>query len=200
MPFTEKIVGFINEQLKASSLNDKRFQPGNFLGIATQLARPSKSGQGLELLPATCDDLGVYRLIEPDDKFPIAIYHRSISTAYTRVKGEGYGDGYLSKDTVEMQIVVLADQRKIKVNQEQLESICRFGIPDRLSSLIQSALALRTCLVTPLSSNMDRVMVFRQEYPGTEFFLKPHHILFSIRYRIETTFDKNCIDRCLCGE
>lgn len=197
MPFTDKIVAYINEQLKASSLNDKRFLPVRLLGVATQLARPK--GQGVELLPATCDEQGNHKLIEPDDKFPITVYHKTITNAYTSAKQQSYGDDYVYKCTTEMQLIVLADQRKVKMTAEQLEPAVIYGMPQRLSAALMQDVRFASCLITPLGSDMDKIRVFRQEYPGNEYFLKPYHQLFSIRYRIEATFDKNCVNKCLCG-
>jgi hypothetical protein len=198
MPFTDKIVGFINDSLKASSLKDKRFQPGRFIGIATPMARTLKSGQGVELLPASCDEQGNYKLIEPQE-VPITVYHKIVSNAYTSARQANYGDEYVYKNTSEMQMIILADQRKVRLSSEQLEPLLIYGTPQRLSSALMQQLKFASCLVMPTGSTMDRIVVFRQEYQGIEYFLKPYHILFSIRYRIEATFDKNCINQCLCG-
>jgi hypothetical protein len=195
MPFTDKIVEHINQSLKAGSLKDKRFQPGKFYGITTILARHQKVGNGLELLPAMEKD-GQYDAIGVDDRINITLYHKVVANSYTMQKKGGYGDDYLHKCSAEMLLVILADERKVKLKAEQLEPMVIYGMPNGFPL---TDTGLSSCIISPLGSTMDRLIVFRQEYPGTEFFLKPYHHLFSIRYRIETSFDKNCIDNCLCG-
>jgi hypothetical protein len=195
MPFIDKIVSFINQSLKESSLNDKRFQPSKLIGITTVLARPSDNG--FEMLPAECDLNGNYSTVEPNDKFNIIIYHKVISNNYIREK-KAYGDIYVFRAQTEMQLAVIADSRKVKLSAEQIEPLIVYGLPLRLSDAIMQETGFASSLITPLSSNMDKVMVFRQEYPSTKYFLKPFHHFFSVRYRIETVFDKNCIDRCQC--
>lgn len=201
MPFIEKIVDYINTSLKASSLNDKRFQPGKYVGCTTLLPRPK--GTGLEVLPASCDANGEYKMVEPDDRYPIIIYHRTISNMYSKVVNtpqvKSFGDEYALKCLTEMNLTVIADSRKVNMLAEQLEPIIIYGIPMHLSRDMMIDLGLRSCVITPVSSLLDKINVFKQEYPSTAYFLKPFHQLFSIRYRVETGFDKNCIERCNCG-
>jgi hypothetical protein len=201
MPFIEKIVDYINTSLKDSSLNDKRFQPGKYVGCTTLLVR--KNGDQLETVPATSDENGEYKTVEPNDKFNIIIYHRTISNVYAKVinnaQARSFGDDYALKCTSEMQLAVIADSRKVKMLAEQLEPMIIYGIPQRLPSEMLIDLGLRSCIITPTASVMDKINVFRQEYPNTQYFLKPFHQLFLVRYRVETGFDKNCVEKCLCG-
>lgn len=201
MPFIEKIVDYINTSLKDSSLKDKRFQPGKYVGLTTVL--PRMNGTVLEQLPATCDENGEYKTVEPNDKFNIIIYHKTISNIYTKVTQQpgikSYGDDYALKCTTEMQLAVIADLRKVKMLAEQIEPLVIYGIPQRLTDALMVEFGFRSCLITPTASVMDKINVFRQEYPQTAYFLKPFHQLFLIRYRIETGFDKNCVEKCLCG-
>lgn len=196
MPFVDRIVKHINDTLKASSLTDKRFQPGRFLGCTTLLAR--QKGTQMEVLPATVDKDGEYKLIDTDDRYPITIYHKVLSNGYASAAKQSYGDEYAYKCTTEMTMVVLADSRKIRMQAEQLEPLIIYGIPQRLSQQLMTDTAIRSCLITVSGSVLDKINVFKSEYPSTDYFLKPFHQLFSIRYRIEAGFDKNCIQRCLC--
>ena len=196
MPFLDKITTAINEAL-VSSLSEKRFALSQYLGIATVLARPK--GSGVEFLPAVVDLSGEYKLVEPSDKYGLQVYHRTISNTYSRAK-KSYGDEYNYSALSEMSMVVIADSRKLKMQATELEPLIIYGLPQRLPASLMSETGFATCLITPLSSNMDKVAVFRQEYPGTDYFLKPFQQLFSIRYRIESSFDKNCVNQCLCGE
>lgn len=197
MPFVDSIVSFINDQLKAGSLKDVRFKPGKYIGITTVL--PRMNGERQELIPASCNNDGEYEAIVPDDRFPIIIYHKVISNGYTSVKQQSFGNDYAYKATTEMQLVVIADSRKIKMQAEALEPLIIFGLPGLGSDQLSKDTGLNRISISPINSTMDKILVFRQEYPATEYFLKPFQQLFSIRYRIEATFDRNCVNKCLCS-
>lgn len=199
MPFTDSIVAFINDSLKGGSLNGKRFEPGKYDGLATTLARKKPQGP-IEFLPAVMDKGGNYSFVEPNDKYPISLYHKVVSNTYSYDKVKSFGDEYQMKCIADMYMVVFFDTRKTGLLPELMETKVMFGVPQKLSQALQTQLKFRSCLITPYASNMDKISVFKQEYPGTEYFLKPVHQLFLIRYRIESTFDKNCIDVSLCGD
>lgn len=194
MPFTDSIVAHINNCLKGCSFTD-----GKFHGIASVIARKKTAASPLETLPGILDGKA-YQTIEPNDKHGLILYHKVVSNVYSIEKKNSYGDGYNTKCVTEMQMIVWADSLKQNKTAEQLEPVVIFGMPQGLSAVMMQTLKLNSCLIIPTASVMDRLQVFRQEYPQSEFFLKPNHHFFSIRYRIETTFDKSCVDTCLCGE
>lgn len=191
MPFTEKIVKHINDSLKACSL----FTDGKFHEIATIIARKKTQAAPLETLPGILEGKD-YKTIEPNDKFGLIVYHKVISNQYSYDKQGSFGDGFRNKSVTEMSMIVWADLLKLK---SDVEPVIIHSMPQGLSTALKQELSLISCLITPTGSTMDRLMVFRQEYPQSDFFLKPNHQFFSIRYRIETSFDKRCIDKCLCG-
>lgn len=196
MPFIESIVSYINSSLKERSFNDKRFQPSLFFGCTTVLAR--KKGEALEVLPAVLNESGEYTMIEPRDHLALSVYHKTISNGYGYVK-KSHGDQYEYRCTTEMAMVIINNSKRTGVTAEKLEPLFVYGMPQRLSKSAIDQFKFSNCLITPLASDMDVIRVFKGEYPQSIFFLKPFQQLFLLRYRIETTFDKSCIDECLCG-
>jgi hypothetical protein len=195
MPFQDRIIAYINEHLKSGSLSASSFLTARYFGNTTILAR--KKGDQLEVMPAV-EQAGEFKLVEPDDRYAMTVYHKIGSNTYGTVP-KSRGDGYDYKCTTEITLVCCADSRKVKMQSEVLESLFVFGIPQRISGALLLETGLINCLITPLASDIDKLRVFRQEYPQSEYFLKPFHQLFLLRYRIETTFNKACIDACLCG-
>lgn len=195
MPFTETIVKFINDCLKAGSLKDKKFQPGSYNCLASVVARKKDDGS-LELLPAIADADGNYQPVQPDDRFNLIIYHKTISNAYSYVKNDSYGDGYLIKSTTENNLIAWIDSRKTFVAKDQFETLIIAGFPQIITKEMKMQLMIQSCIITPISSNMDILSVFRAEYQNCDFFLKPYHGLFAVRYRIEITFNQACLDTC----
>ena len=199
MPFLNQITSFINDTLKANSLNKKKLQPALFFGLSSTIAKAkgSKEGLKLEILPAVIKPDGSVIQIVPDSKTAIQIYHKLISKAYSNEK-KSYGDEYDIKSVCEILMVVIINSKLTGSAKDVLEPVVLFGIPQRLSPALLSDLKISKCLITPVSSNMDPLQVFRGEYPQSDYFLSEQMSMFSIRYKIETTFSRACVDHCLC--
>lgn len=199
MPFFDQITGFINDTLKASSLNKKKLQPAKFYGLSTQTFRSlkDKNANNVEPLPAIVDGNGTITVITPDDKYSLQVYHKNIGKAYSYEK-KSYGDDYLIKVAGDMQMIVITNSKISGKAKEVLEPLFIFGMPQRLSQALITSLGISSCLITPVGSTMDTMQVFRQEYPKSNLFLTAQMSMFLIRYKIELTFSQACIDQCLC--
>jgi hypothetical protein len=198
MPFIENIVDYINATLKAGSLKDKRFQTGKFLGLTTIVAK-RKADKSLAIYPGIVNTQGEFTTVEPNDKFPIVVYHKVLSSGYGYEKDNSYGNTSLIKSQTEMSMIVWGDSNKLKLSASRLEAVFLTGFPQRLSEQARKDLGLRMCLFTPLSSDMDQLRVFRGEYQNVDYFLKPQHSFFQIRYRVDMSFDQGCLDACGCN-
>jgi hypothetical protein len=195
MPFIASIVSYINDYMKA---NCSVLTGGAFYGLSSVVARKKDSTAPLEQFPAILVDHTQYKTIEPNDKQALIIYHKLLSNTYTKERKDGYGDSYLFKCTTDLQMIVWGDSKKLGIDQE-LEAVIMYSMPNALDRAALMQLTFRNCLITTASSNMDRLQVFRQEYPQSQFFLKPNHQFFSIRYRVEATYDKACMDMCVAN-
>lgn len=197
MPFLNQISEFINDTLKAGSLNKKNLQPAKYYGIATLITRKKNDKAPLETLPAIVEEGVIKNLITPDSKLALQLYHKSISNVYGYEK-KSYGDRYDIRSSAEMQLVVIFNSKLTGKTKEVLESVVLFGLPQKLSAALASDLQIIKSLFTPLSSNLDPVSVFKQEYPQADYFLNENLSMFSIKYKTEMTFSQACVDKCLC--
>ncbi|MDF2381314.1 hypothetical protein JMG10_07550 [Nostoc ellipsosporum NOK] len=199
MPFLPQIVGYINEALKAGSLNQVKLQPAKLHGLATVISRSKRGSKDvgkLEQLPAIVKD-GKIDPITPDKDSAIQIYHRILSKAYSYEK-RSHGDDYDIKCITELSLVAITNGKLTGTAKEVVEPVVLFGLPQRIPSAKMAELKINRCLITPVASTMDAGQVFKQEYPSSEYFLTEQVSMFSIRYRIELTFGRQCIDHCLC--
>jgi hypothetical protein len=198
MAFRDTIVKFINDSLKAGSLNNKKLQPAAYHGLASVVARPIDNGQ-LQLLPAIDEGNGNYKPVEPNDKYNLVMYHKPLGNSYSFNKQSSYGDGFEIKSTSEMALIVWVDGKKTKLTTEHFEAMLVAGFPQKLTEDARKSIEVKSCLITPLATNMDKLQVFRQEYQGGKYFLKPEHIFFQLRYRVEMAFNQHCLNTCGCG-
>lgn len=200
MPFIDKISKFIDETLKAGTLNNAKLQPTTFHGLSTVVARKklkaATAGQ-IELLPGIVTGKKIDAFIVPDNKVAMQLYHKVISNTYSLDK-KGEGDLHYMKSSTELSLVVITNSKMTGKAKELLEPLVVFGMPQKLSQVLLADLLINNCLITVLSSNMDHVALFRQEYPQSDYFLNEAESMFSIRYKVEMTFSQRCVEQCLC--
>lgn len=199
MPFLNQIISFINEDLKAGSLNKEKLQPARYYGLSTIVARSTKgtAQNQIELLPAIVDANGKATPITPDSKMALQVYHKLNGKVYSKEK-KSYGDDYLFNCVSDVTMVVLTNSKITGKTKDVLEPVVLFGMPQRLSTALTADLKINKCLITPVSSNMNHLEVFRQEFPQSDYFLNEQMSLFSIRYKIEMSFSQSCVEQCLC--
>ncbi len=89
--------------------------------------------------------------------------------------------------------VVYGKKEIIGMTQEDLASVVCASFPAELT-----VTDLQKTLVKTTTINNDSYAVFTQEYKSTDYPLNPQDYYFSIGYTVETTYDKSCVDKCLC--
>lgn len=189
MAFLGDIVETINKELKAKLT---AFPTAIYCGIAYPVAR--KKDNSLEFIPGTISDDGDVKYMTFDDINELAIYHRVINSNYSQDKAQSYGDGYTSfNHNYDLDLVVMANRRKVQVSPDVLESAIASNLP--LTEHIQG---VNYVSIAPVSANHNSRFLFTQEYQGINYYLKPEHIFFSIRYRVELKYVKGCISLCQC--
>lgn len=201
MPFSEQIAAFINDSLKAGSLSKAKLQPAKFYGLSTTYSRSSKGSKEpgkLENLPGIISPTGGITAIIPDSKLALQVYHKLSTQTYTLEK-KSYGNDHYVKCVSEMAMVVISNSKLTGIAKEALEPVIVFGMPQKLSTALSADLKIEKCLITPLASNLDQMQVFKQEYPQSPYFLTEQMGMFLIKYRVEITASKTCIDLCLCN-
>lgn len=189
MAFLDNIVSEINSGLKSKL---SAFETSIFSGIASQIAR--KSGTKYEFVPAEVNNDGNAKWITFDDINELSIYHRIANSAYQLIKDQSYGDGYTTiQQNYDIELVVMADKRKVGVSPDTLEVAIS-------SNLVDTVILPGVSYVSiyPVSANHASKTIFSQEFSGVNYYLKPEHILFSIRYRVELRYQKGCISLCQC--
>jgi hypothetical protein len=197
MPFINQIVTYINDSLKAGSLNKSALQPAVYHELSTVVVRKNATQKEPEYLPAIISPEGKAMVITPDSKLAIQIYHKQLTNVYSYEK-KSYGNNYDVKSSTELAMIVITNSKLIGSNKDAVEPLFVFGIPQVPTQSFLQQLNIINCSITPLGSNMNHVEVFRQEYPKSDYFLNEQMSMFLIRYRIEMKFNQACVDQCLC--
>ena len=189
MAYLGEIVETINMALKAKLT---AFPLSRYNGLSYPIAR--KKGTAFEYLPAVIFSSGDARLITFDDVNELEIYHKIASSTYTQRKLQSYGDGYDEfQHNYEVDMVVMGDRRKVQVEPDALEAAIASNMPNTMTIA-----GVKFINILAVSANYNSRSLFSQEFQGADYYLKPEHIFFSIRYRVEIQYQKGCLSLCQC--
>jgi hypothetical protein len=195
MPNIDKIVDFINDNLKATTLNRMAFQNSKYFGVAQSIAKFDKDKQTYE--PVIYQD-GKEISCFVDDTYDFQIYHKANSitlTSTTKQFGDGNND---VKETASMTAIVFANQERLKVTQEDLAFLVMAGLPSELKNSDLGNSNINNCIIVTQNANLNSVSVFQGEYQLTGYPLNPQSIYFAVNYQIEIYSNKNCLSCLNC--
>lgn len=188
MAFLDNIVTEINASVKKYLT---AFPTAEYFGIAHVI--PKKEGKAPSYLPAIIDMNGEAKWMTFDDVRELSVYHKVVASTYLQ-KQKTYGDGHdYIQHNYDMDMVVMSDRKKIGIHPEVLEMAIGSNIPS-----VVKLETIEPANIITVSANHSARSVFGNEFTGVSYYLKPEHILLSIRYRVELRYLKGCISLCHC--
>ena len=188
--FQSAIIDIINTQIMTDTLCDVRFVGASVSGIAYDGTEMDSTGT--RVFPVVYDLTGNGTKINPDDTYPIQIYHKILNKTY-QVKPSSVGSrANVVSEKADVKMVVAGWTSRLQLTQEDLEALITSNFPDQISPSLYTPLRLQNLFVTLQSSVLDRAQVYAGEYRGIPYQVRPEQILFSIRYQIESTYKKGC--------
>jgi len=143
-------------------------------GIATPIIERDKGNRFFPVIVKKDGDC-VYPFA--DDDYMFGIYHRLLNIDYLKNQSKSYGDNSRIKAVAELLLVCWGWISFIDVLQMERT----------LHSLSPKSILFSQV-------NFDRRQVFFSEFSRVNFFLPPELFLFSIRYKVQFTVDKNCLE------
>lgn len=192
MPYLNKIVECINEDLKASTVKGNPLQNSLLGGIARTVTFTSTDDNG---------DITIKKPVEfkdgkeinhlPDDRYAIQIYHKIKGITYEEEK-ESYGDGKDINEKASMEMIVFADEARLGLSMEDLAHLINVGLPTQVKASRVCKEDIKRVSISINSVNTDSEQLFKSETGLGEYSLKPQSIYMSLSYTIETVSVKNC--------
>ncbi|MBS1624566.1 MAG: hypothetical protein JST83_11135 [Bacteroidetes bacterium] len=199
MPFTSTLIQIINDHLSAHCLCDARFSTGLMAGIAHDATRRDDDRNAIVQYPVLVDLNGEGTDISISDTYPITIYHRIGSKTYTTKPAGSYGNRQNEvTEKTDVKLVVAAWSNRISLSQEDLEALITSNFPDTIAADQYAGYQLSRVAAVLQGSNLNREQVWKEEYKGIPYDLKPEQILFSIKYQIEADYKKGCFKLLEC--
>ena len=197
MPFLKEQVDIINNALIATAFNYKQFKSALIENIAKSALRTD--GDNQTVYPAVISISGVEKYLGIDDTYPMVVYHKIVNKRYEkRNNTTQYGAGFAKMfEITTMYMVVYASQAKISLTAEQLEALIVTNFPDRIPDAdISTLTGVEMMNVNLISSELDGMTIFAQEYKNVEYPLGIEDILIRINYSTETAYKKDCLNIC----
>lgn len=185
MAYLVDIVNTINEALKAKLT---AFPTTKYAGIAYMIPKDKNKYYPAAIAGREAE------IISFDDLYEMSIYHRIAGSSYTQNRNQSYGDGYTDfQQNYDLDLMVMADRTRVDTTPDVLEAVIASNMP--ISDTVQGVNYIN---ILPVSANHNNRSLFSQEFPGFPYSLKPEHIFFSIRYRVEIRYTKGCLGLCQC--
>jgi len=141
--------------------------------IKSEYENEDKSGY-----PAIIDNEGECKYVFADDNYSFGIYHRLVNRAYTVIKG--YGDTNRDARIDEIILVCWGFRNQLEMNSVSFEN-----------QIIVPSLPKEAILV---QSNFDQFSVYNNEFKNIIYNLIPELFLFSVKYKVQYIFDRECME------
>jgi hypothetical protein len=126
-----------------------------------------------------------------DDEHPVIIYHKCNRAASREVAG-AYGDDRANiQNAYAMSMLVYIDSTKLKMQPDQFFVFIQTSTPERLIVPPYKQVLIKFTGVV-----LNSETVFASEYKGVNYPLTVDKHLIQIDYTIESTFKKNCFEKC----
>jgi hypothetical protein len=134
-----------------------------------------------------------------DDKFPFTSYHRYLGSTYNE-SDANYGNDNSRKSQVQnMVMMVMGKQSKITLFPDDLEMLIVSAFPSGLTPTQKEDFKFKSCGIKITGSNHDLSSLFKREFANQKFSPDSNKFMFELRYQIECTWGKECINTLCCS-
>ncbi|MDR2003950.1 MAG: hypothetical protein LBQ74_13035 [Prevotella sp.] len=142
------------------------------------IIRATDSEDDMTAYPAVIDNDGECQYVFADDNYPFGVYHRLLSSNYSQKKGSGRKDLDVRID--EVLLICWGFRNQVQMDSVTLEN-----------QIIVPSFPTEILIVQTI---FDRYAVFNSEFKKIAYNLAPELFLFSVKYRMQYVFDRECIE------
>lgn len=191
-----KIIDLINKSIADNALADQRFASKKINGIAITYESDGGQGFGPYHSPGVLDEAN---WVGFDDVHSVQIYHKN-NGANGRIdpnKQTGNENNIITK-TYNMSMIVMAIINRVQLSAEELDNLILSGIPSVLDNQTLKDFNLKGCSINYVATNYNARDIIMREYKGQNITVSTERIVFELKYTVECTFDKTCIQLICC--
>lgn len=183
----------INNNLQSTTLNSKRFQQGEFKGLAELVT--VKEGDKQRTCPLILDNNGEGAEVMLNDSFPFQIYHRIIEIEPSET--DEFGDGVQIKENTNLKLVCFANKRQMQFELDDLITAINVGFLVHLSDAQLATLGnwFSNVDIEINSINIDKNKVWSDEF-SDENLLPTYYQCLAVNYSVQSDINTECFELC----
>jgi hypothetical protein len=191
MAVLDIIIEDINAQLKANVFDLPAYDSADMRGIASQFGE-KKGSVLVKIVPGTIDANSQITIVDFSLDKPLISYHRISNRAYQYDKKNSVGDGYLQTQVVDMIMVFCMSRAILPLSDTEMEETIVNNFNRRPAAETISNAGARDIRLFPVSSTIDSIKIFGEEFKQVEYFIKPEQVLLSLKYKVQIISDCSC--------
>ena len=194
MPQLNALVDLINTSFETDIFNTRKFQIAKYFGIIDRVKTKTVDNEKIE--PMVIDTNGECHKVVYNDKYNLQVYHLVESITYAQAEPNYGPPGMTMEETANMKCIFIGNRKKLQVRPEEISAFMLMDIPKQFLSSIVTPLGMSSVVITTDDVEIDPYKVWADQYDGLDSFIKPEIIMISIKYKIISTYNKNCAQLC----
>lgn len=195
MVYLNEVINFLNQTIKTRI---GAYPTAKIEGVMTQTIRNEQAKT--VIYPTIINLFGKAEYTGFDNRVPFTAYHRLVGSTFTRNVTRDYADGDLVmiNSVTDVQLIVWGMREKLNIKPEQLALVIADLLPYKVEAPEFPKLGILDLRVIETGISYDQRAIFQQEIQGIPYFIGPEMFVFSVRYRIEGSYMKGCLNKCEC--
>lgn len=189
-----EIARWINECIQ-EVLSEQRFAGSQYSGITSLLMNDQESTA--LLMPCTIDSDGEGLWVGVDDAYPVQLYHRHNGCVFKSEPADAFGGNAPRKEFIAMSLFVVAQRSRTRLAPEDLKTLIATAFPYEIPAQ-KRALWKLSGSISLLSADLNSQNVYKREYNPAPTILDPQVNMFELKYQIECSYQKDCINTLCC--
>lgn len=147
-------------------------------------------------VPLTITNDGEGKEVIWDDTSSLSVYHRIENINYS-IPVDDYGPpGTTMMEATSLKMVFMADRNKLNLRADDLSAAASMDFPKEFTEGQINTFGFNSMTISMESVNMNFINEFETEFKGVEYPLNTSLVMFSIKYKIESTYNKSCFGLC----
>lgn len=188
------ILTALNQALVDRAFGDTRFDGSSYYTLATYIPN------GDQIRACVIDENGdtVVDAITPNMTAPMTIYHRLNSSRWVTAKDDSFGNAPMnSRRVMDMSLMVIYDKKRVHLNSEDMELMVFAALP---SSIRPLPVGFASLSLDTVSGEHSQPSLLMREFGMKDFTLSPQFVLLEVKYKMECTYSKDCIQLLCCPD
>ena|ERR1035437_4378536 len=194
MPALQDISTLINTSLSTGNFSTRKFQPAVYYTIADTVKTVTDETEKLE--PMIIDDNGECIKMIYNDVNALQVFHLIGDLSYSPATLDYGPPGTTMQEVAEMTLVFVGNRKRLKTRPEDISAAILMNIPKEFDIVTISSLNINSCIIEVSDVETDPYKNFSMLWTNIKSFVKPETVLITIKYKITTTYNRNCWVLC----